>query len=77
MRRNAAAAHITARTTENPPSADRERFREIAETELLNLHEGNYARYRIRPAEFAAWLDVWAGLSASAEVGDRQCTGNR
>ena len=36
-------------------SAERERFREIAESELLGLHEGNFARYQIRPSEFAAW----------------------
>jgi hypothetical protein len=38
---------------------DRERFVEIAEAELIGLHEGNYARYRIRPSEFAAWRQVW------------------
>jgi hypothetical protein len=39
---------------------DRETFREVAENELLGLHDGNFARYAIRPAEFAAWRDVWA-----------------
>src|SRR5271165_7178513 len=34
------------------PAPDRERFREMAEAELLNLHEGNFARYQIRPSEF-------------------------
>ena len=40
---------------------DRERFAEIAETELIGLHEGNFARYRVRPSEFAAWQEVWRG----------------
>lgn len=31
----------------------------FAETELLGLHEGNFARYPIRPAEFTAWQEVW------------------
>ncbi len=38
---------------------DRQRFAEIVETELTSLHEGNFARYRIRPSEFAAWWQVW------------------
>lgn len=38
---------------------DRDRFREIAESELLGLHEGNYARYGVSPGEFDAWREVW------------------
>jgi len=34
-------------------------FREIAEDELLALHEGNFARYQVRPSEFQAWQQVW------------------
>jgi hypothetical protein len=41
------------------PEADRTKFIEVLETELLSLHEGNFARYRIRPSEFAAWQAVW------------------
>jgi len=33
--------------------------KEIAENELLGLHEGNFARYLIAPAEFEAWRQVW------------------
>jgi hypothetical protein len=43
---------------------ERERFREMAENDLLGLHEGNFARYQLRPAAFAAWQDVWAGKTA-------------
>ena len=32
---------------------------EVVETELTSLHEGNFARYQIRPSEFAAWRKVW------------------
>ena len=46
-------------TQEHIDRQDRERFREIAERELLNLHEGNFARYQIRPSEFAAWQEAW------------------
>lgn len=43
----------------NIPEDDRNRFVEIAETELMALHEGNIARYRLRPSEFSAWQDAW------------------
>ena len=41
------------------PKTDRPRFIEVVETELLSLHPGNIARYRIRPSEFVAWKLVW------------------
>lgn len=41
------------------PETDRAKFIEVVETELLSLHDGNFARYRIRPSEFAAWKAVW------------------
>ena len=42
-----------------PAAGERQRFAELAETELTSLHAGNFARYRLRPAEFAAWQQVW------------------
>jgi hypothetical protein len=60
MDRKAAAAHIASWTKAHIDAPDRERFREIAENELLALHEGNFARYQIRPAEFHAWREVWS-----------------
>ena len=41
------------------PVADQQRFIEAVETELLSLHEGNIARYRLRPAEFQDWQRQW------------------
>ena len=38
---------------------DRPRFIEIVETELIGLHEGSIARFRLRPAEFRDWRAVW------------------
>lgn len=38
---------------------DRERFIEVVETQLLSLHEGSIARYRLRPSEFQAWQANW------------------
>jgi hypothetical protein len=34
---------------------DREHFLKIVKEELAALHEGNFARYRLRPGEFLAW----------------------
>jgi hypothetical protein len=56
--RMAAGTHITYWVGENIAPDEREQFREAAETELLSLHEGNFARYGIRPSEFAAWQAV-------------------
>jgi hypothetical protein len=53
------AARIAAWSRKQIVSEDRARFVELAETELTSLHEGNFARYRIRPSEFAAWRQVW------------------
>ncbi len=39
--------------------AEQEKFREIAENELLGLHEGNFARYQLKPSEFKAWQAIW------------------
>jgi Fic family protein len=60
MDRKAAAAYVAAWVKKNDiPEAEREKFRDIAEAELVSLHEGNFARYQIRPSEFEAWQQVW------------------
>ena len=61
MDKPAAAAYVARWSQDHIDAAERETFREIAETELLALHEGNYARYQIRPSEFEAWQRVWSG----------------
>lgn len=38
---------------------DVSRFIELVETELLSLHEGNLARFRLRPSQYEAWKKVW------------------
>ncbi|MFZ2392022.1 hypothetical protein [Rhodoferax sp.] len=38
---------------------DRARFVEVVETQLLSLHLGSIARYRLRLSEFDAWQTVW------------------
>ncbi len=37
------------------PTEDRTRFIEIIESEILGLHEGSIARYKLRPSEYTAW----------------------
>ncbi|WP_217607030.1 Fic family protein [Chitinophaga sp. GbtcB8] len=41
------------------PDKDQSKFTETVDTELLSLHEGNFARYWIRPSAFARWKEVW------------------
>jgi hypothetical protein len=56
--RKEAVAHIEKRS-KKLPQEDQHRFIEAVETELLNLHEGNYARYWIKPPEFKIWKENW------------------
>jgi Fe2+ or Zn2+ uptake regulation protein len=44
---------------EHIPSTERHRFIEIVEVEVISLHEGNFARFTIRPSEFFAWQRSW------------------
>lgn len=38
---------------------DRLTFIEAVESEIMGLHEGNFARYRIKPSEFKKWKSSW------------------
>ncbi len=59
MNRKQAVAQISGWSHEKIDPADQRRFIETAEAELMSLHGGNFARYQIRPTEFASWQDVW------------------
>jgi hypothetical protein len=59
MDKKQAIAHVKDWTLGHIDPADRDRSRETAEDELLSLHEGNFARYKIRPSEFTAWRETW------------------
>jgi hypothetical protein len=65
MDRLAATAFVARWTKANVDLPDRARFIEVAETELMALHEGNFARYAIRPSEFDAWQTVWTAKRKS------------
>lgn len=59
MNKKTAIAVIKQRTMENLPNEDRNQFIEVVETELMSLHEGNIARYRLRPSEYQMWKKTW------------------
>ncbi len=51
--------HLIEQKTLAIPEADRSKFRETIETELISMHPGNIARYSVRPLEFEAWKNIW------------------
>lgn len=57
--RSEAATRIADWPAQSIAQEDRQRFNELVEDELTSLHEGNFARYQIRPSEFAAWKKEW------------------
>jgi Fic family protein len=57
--KKAATASFRQRAAEQVPAEDQARFIEVVETEIMSLHEGNIARYRLRPAEYQAWRQGW------------------
>lgn len=59
MDQKQAASHIANYAQAEISEADQNIFIEACETELLSLHEGNFARYSVRPSEFTAWKAVW------------------
>ena len=61
MDRKSAFAHLAAWAEDHIAESERAPFREMVEAELMALHEGNFARYQVRPIEFAAWQRVWNG----------------
>jgi Fic family protein len=63
-----AASYIERWTNEKIEQPEREQFTDIAEDELLGLHEGNFARYQIKPSEFTAWQAVWGEGTAAQKA---------
>ena len=53
------ASDRTEAEAQRVPEADRLRFIEAVETELLSLHEGNYARNKVTPSQFEKWKAAW------------------
>ena len=59
MAKKTAIAFIRRRAVEDIPQDDQARFSEVVETEVINLHEGNIARYRLRLSQFQKWRQTW------------------
>ena len=59
MDKKAAGAYVKLRAAENVPQEDRAHFVEVVETELMALHEGNIARYHLRPPDYQSWRVTW------------------
>lgn len=59
MDKKSAIAFIRKTAAKNIIAEDAAKFIEVVETELMSLHAGNFARYRLRPSEFEAWQPLW------------------
>lgn len=59
MNKKMTVALIKQSAVEKIELKERDRFLEVVETELMSLHDGNIARYRIRPAEYEKWKITW------------------
>jgi hypothetical protein len=60
MSRQNAIVRIRVWSQEKIDPDQQERFAELAQSELMYLHAENFARYQVRPSEFAAWQRIWA-----------------
>ena len=54
-----AIAYVRGFAESQVPLNDQPSFIEVTETQLMSLHEGNIARYRVRPSEFQSWQVEW------------------
>ncbi len=63
--RRTAVARLRQWAEESVIAADRKRFVAAAEESLSSIHEGNFARYRVRPSEYESWKAIWDSKSSS------------
>ncbi len=60
MDKQSAVAAIRKKSAEKIMTGDKPRFEEVIETELMmSLHQGNIARFRLRPSEYDLWVKTW------------------
>jgi hypothetical protein len=59
MNKAGAVRHIARRANERLPAEHRALFVEAVENSLGGLHEGNIARFRLRPSDFPEWKRLW------------------
>ncbi len=54
-----AVAAIKQKASEALAVNDQAKFMEVIETELMSLHKGNIARFRLKSLEYDTWLKTW------------------
>jgi DNA-binding transcriptional ArsR family regulator len=59
MDKKTAVAFIRKQSQEKAQKGDQVKVIEAIENELRGLHEGNIARYQIRPSQYKAWAKNW------------------
>lgn len=59
LNKKLATSFITTCANRDVSKVDQEKFIEVIESEIMSLHEGNIARYRLRPSEYHAWKTSW------------------
>ncbi len=59
MDKKSAVAWIKQQSNGAVDPESQSRFIEVVETEVSSLHEGNIARYRLRPSEYEVWKKSW------------------
>jgi hypothetical protein len=61
--KKSATKWIKQRAKESVPQTDQRQFIEVLETELMGLHEGNFARYGLTHHEFKRWHERYNRIS--------------
>ncbi len=59
LEKKTATDFIRRRAAEKLAEENRARFVEVVETEVMNLHEGNIARYGLRSLQYHTWQETW------------------
>ena len=59
MDKKTATVFIQQHAAEDVSLEAQPRFVEVVETELMNLHEGNIARYRLKLSQYQIWWETW------------------
>lgn len=59
MNKQVAALAGKQKAQRDVPVVDQPKFIEVIETELMSLHKGNIARFRLKPSEYDAWVKIW------------------
>ncbi len=72
LNRKEAAAFLGDWVSKNVVEEERDTFREMVESDLLGLHEGNFARLQVRPSEFKAWQFAWENKELIFPVPDER-----